>query len=103
MEKKQTYEFDEDEIHIMSEALMMYSSYMDAMVLPNLVGDESDHNERVAEAALAKSMAVRFFNEDGEYNWQQEKIVFSETHDRPMEHSDLSAFDFHEFSQGEHL
>lgn len=101
MEKKQTYEFDEDEIHIMSEALMMYSSYMSAMVLPNLVGDESDRDNVVAEAALAKGMAVNFFNEDGDYTWQEEKAAFHETHDRPMEHSDVSQFDFHEYAFGD--
>jgi len=101
MEKKKSYTFDEDEIHVLSEALMMYSSYMDAMVLPCLIGDEADRDSLTAEAALAKGMAVNFFNEDGEYTWQEEKAAFHETHNRPMENSDLSAFDFHEFSQGD--
>lgn len=101
METQQSYTFDSDEIHVLSEALMMYSSYMDAIVLPNLVGDEADRDSLTAEAALAKGMAVNFFNKDGEYNWQQEKAAFAERHDRPMEHSDLSAFDFHEYAFGE--
>lgn len=96
MERKQTFEFDEEEINVIKEALAMYHSYQKEMVLPMLMGDESDIKEINVHAATTESLFYEFFELDNDESWEEESMNFQEVHDRPMDVNDVSKFDWHD-------
>lgn len=96
MERKKTFEFTEEEIHVLTEALAMYSGYQREMVLPMLMGDESDLEKVTSEASTANSLFHRFFEIDRDESWEEACAQFQEIHDRPMDINDVSKYDWFE-------
>lgn len=100
MKRSNTYQFTEDEIHVLKEALAMYAAYNKHCVLPMLVGDESDLEEVQSEAATAKGLARQFVEIDEGRRWEELSDEFERYQGRPMDMSDVSAFDWFEYMKG---
>lgn len=94
MEKQQSYTFDEDEIHVLAEALAMYASYKQDRVLPMLSGDEGDIEAITIEASVAQRLAYHFVEEDRGERWEELSLAFQEYRGRPMDLSDVSEYDW---------
>lgn len=101
MQQIDGYEFDDEEIHVLAEALTMYAAYNKQCVLPMLVGDESDVEEVRSEANTAQRLARHFFEADEGERWEEISAQFASVHGRPMDFSDVSQFDWYEFQNGQ--
>lgn len=101
MNRATTYEFDDEEMKVLSNALMMYAGYKKEMELNMLVGDESDADEVASETATAESMARHFFEEHGGETWEEMSAQFASRHGRPMDLNDVSKYDWFEHSRSQ--
>lgn len=99
MERNQTYDFDAEEVTVLADALAMYASYMNHMVLPMLMGDESDTEQVTSEANTADRLARHFYERHSGEAWAEMSAQFASVNGRPMDMSDLSKFDWFEHRQ----
>lgn len=102
MEQNEVYQFSNIEKEVLMSALAMYRAYMEHEASA-IVGDESDEVKENVRDHYSKSqeMALHFFNEQADWDWEQESAQFAQIHGRPMDWSDVSKFDFHEYYIGE--
>lgn len=96
MERVNGYQFDEVETDVIAEALAMYAGYMQEMVEPMLIGDESDADRIHKEANTARRMARTFYAEANDESWEEMATRFHEYHGRPPDINDISQFDWFE-------
>jgi hypothetical protein len=103
MERQTAFTFDDEEIHVLTEALAMYYGYQREMVLPMLVGDESDLDRVASKASASERLFNRFYDLDSKRDktWEQASAHFENTMDRPMDVNDVSDFDWHKYRNGE--
>lgn len=100
MERKQTFEFNDDELDTLESALALYAAYTREMEVNMLMGDESDSEAVMANHNRAKSMHRKFFDLTNERRYEEVRARFEDMTGRPMDLSDFSDFDWREFVQG---
>jgi hypothetical protein len=96
MEQTEAYQFDEDEIEVLANALAMYASYYQHEVLPYLLGDESDMETLTTRASVSQRLAYHFIKEHEGDSFDLLSHTFQQYHDRPMDLSDYSEYDWYE-------
>jgi len=101
MEQKQTYSFDEEDVKVLADALAMYAAYQRNVVLPMLVGDESDADKIASETNTAERLARHFNERHAGESWEEMSAQFASVRGRPMDMNDLSAFDWFDYLQEE--
>lgn len=101
MEQTRTFHFDEADLETLESALAMYAAYTKIMEVDMLVGDESDADEVCANHNRAKSMHREVFGITHDKTYEQEREDFAEIHDRPMDLSDFSDFDWFDHQRGD--
>jgi hypothetical protein len=97
MEQQTAYQFDEDEIKTLKEALALYAGYTREMEVNMLVGDESDADEVRANHQRALDMYKELFEEVEGETFEQARQEHSDIIGRPADINDFSTFDWHEY------
>jgi hypothetical protein len=99
MERRETFQFSDDELKTLESALALYAAYTREMEVNMLVGDESDCDAVMADHNRAKSMHQQFYKAAHETPMDEERAAFARIHGRPMDINDFSAFDWYEYVQ----